>query len=150
MTEAAPTSAAESEPPRYPYRRRIDTRWTDNDVYGHVNNAVYYQFFDSVINELLIREGGLDIHHGRTVGFIVRSECDFLQPVRYPATLEVGVGVERLGRSSVTYAVALFVAGVEQPCARGRMVHVFVDTATSRPVELPPRIREALAPLRLG
>jgi acyl-CoA thioester hydrolase len=148
MTDAKPTP--DPAPSHYPYRRRIDTRWTDNDVYGHVNNAVYYQYFDSVINDLLIRDGGLDIHGGKVVGFIVRSECDFLHPVRYPSTLEVGVGIERLGRSSVTYAVALFVAGEPQPCARGRMVHVFVDTETSRPVELPARIRKALEPLRLA
>jgi acyl-CoA thioester hydrolase len=135
---------ATDDPDRlYPFRRPVTARWSDNDIYGHVNNAVYYHYFDSVINQLLIEQGGLDIHAGGTVGFIVRSECDYLKPVAYPATLTVGVGVEKLGTSSVTYRVALFDAG-GAPCARGRMVHVFVDTASSRPVPMPPRIRSAL------
>ena len=128
----------------YPYRQRIDTRWSDNDIYGHVNNAVYYQYFDSVINALLIRDGGLDIHAGGVVGFMVRTECDFLRPVSYPSPLEVGLRVDKLGNSSVSYGVALFVAGDPEPCARGRMVHVFVDTASSRPVPIPDGIRAVL------
>jgi acyl-CoA thioester hydrolase len=129
----------------YPWRHAVTTRWADNDIYGHVNNAVYYQYFDSAINALLIEQAGLDIHHGTVVGFIVRSECDYLQPVAYPGTLEVGVAVERLGGSSVTYAVALFSAQGEL-CARGRMVHVFVDTSHGRSVPLPEHTRQALQP----
>jgi acyl-CoA thioester hydrolase len=130
------------------YRHPITTRWGDNDVYGHVNNAVYYQYFDSAINAYLIREGGLDIHDGEVVGFIVHSACDYLAPVAYPADLEVRVAVEKLGRSSVTYALGLSLAGQSALCARARMVHVFVQTATGRPVAIPEGLRVALERLR--
>ncbi len=136
--------------PRFAYRASVSTRWGDNDVYGHVNNAVYYQYFDSVINAYLIRQGGLDIHRGDTVGFIVRSECDYLAPVAYPGELEVGLGVERLGRSSVTYRLGLFdpqASDAAAPCALARMVHVFVNRGDSRPVPLPERLRAALQAL---
>jgi acyl-CoA thioester hydrolase len=126
------------------FLRSASTRWTDNDIYGHVNNAVYYQYFDSVINIYLIEHGGLDIHSGEVVGFIVRSECDFLAPVSYPGEVEVGVAVSKLGRSSVTYRVGLFAPGSEAPCALGSMVHVFVQTASGRPVEIPAGLRDAL------
>lgn len=141
------------DPPAFAYRARVDTRWGDNDVYGHVNNAVYYQYFDSVINAYLIEQGGLDIQRGDTVGFIVRSECDYLAPVAYPGELEVGLAVERLGNSSVTYRLGLFdprASQPAQPCALARMVHVFVRRADSRPVPLPSRLREALRRLQVA
>lgn len=141
MTDPTPAPATTAD---WPWTRTVHTRWTDNDIYGHVNNAVYYHYFDSVINDYLIREGGLDIHAGGVVGFIVRSECDYLRPVAYPSDLVVGLRVERLGRSSVTYGTGLWVADDLTPCARARMVHVFVDTVTQRPVEIPARLREAL------
>ncbi len=131
----------------FAFRRRISTRWTDNDLYGHVNNAVYYQYFDSVINIYLIEEGGLDIHRGDVVGFIVRSECDFFAPVNYPSELEVGVAVARLGNSSVRYALGLFCAGREEAVAVGYMVHVFVRTADNTPVPIPAPLRTALTRL---
>jgi acyl-CoA thioester hydrolase len=134
----------------YPFHRTQCTRWVDNDVYGHVNNAVYYQYFDSVINHYLIHEGGLDIHDGRVVGFMVHSRCDFLRPVAYPQDLVVGLRVDKLGNSSVTYGVALFAAGAPEACAVGSMVHVFVDTASSRPVPIPEGIRTALERLTLS
>ena len=143
-------SAPQQPVPEFAHRARLSTRWGDNDIYGHVNNAVYYQYFDSVINAYLIEQGGLDIHAGDTVGFIVRSECDYLAPVAYPGDLEVGLGVERLGNSSVTYRLGLFDPRAEQPaqpCALARMVHVFVRRADSRPVPLPAALREALLPL---
>ncbi len=139
--------ASQQPVPEFPHRARLSTRWGDNDVYGHVNNAVYYQYFDSVINAYLIERGGLDIHAGDIVGFIVRSECDYLAPVAYPGELEVGLAVERLGNSSVTYRLGLFDPGARQPlqpCALARMVHVFVRRADSRPVPLPALLREAL------
>lgn len=131
----------------FAYSRCISTRWTDNDIYGHVNNAIYYQYFDSVINDYLISHGALDIHVGQVVGFIVRSECDFFAPVAYPGDVQVGVRVTRLGNSSVTYGVGLFKPGDPTACALGSMVHVFVDTATQRPVPMPPPVRQALLPL---
>lgn len=141
---AAPAPDAH-QPSDYPWHHAVSTRWGDNDIYGHVNNAVYYQYFDSAINALLIAQAGLDIHAGAVVGFIVRSECDYLKPVAYPQPLDVGVRIERLGRSSVSYGLALFDAAGAL-CARGRMVHVFVDKASSRPVALPERLREGLRP----
>lgn len=131
----------------FPYRRCISTRWTDNDIYGHVNNAIYYQYFDSVINTYLIDEGRLDIHRGDVVGFIVRSECDYYAPVTYPGDVEIGVAVARLGNSSVTYRVGLFKPGENDACAVARMVHVFVTTADNRPTPMPESIRAALARL---
>ncbi len=141
----------QQQTPRFAHRARVGTRWDDNDIYGHVNNAVYYQYFDSVINAYLIEQGGLDIHRGDTVGFVVRSECDYLAPVAYPGELEVGLGVERLGRSSVTYRLGLFDPRAPDPmapCALGRMVHVFVRRSDSRPVPLPEGLRRALQALQ--
>ncbi len=142
MDTAHPTRAA------FPLLRPVSTRWTDNDVYGHVNNAIYYQYFDSVINAYLVDRGGLDIRSGAVVGFIVRSECDYLAPVSYPGDVEVGVAVEKLGNSSVTYRLGLFAPGNEDICALARMIHVFVDTATQRPVPIPADLRAALQALR--
>jgi acyl-CoA thioester hydrolase len=132
----------------FAHHQRISTRWTDNDIYGHVNNAIYYQYFDSVINAYLIAAGGLDIHGGAVVGFIVSSRCDFFAPVAYPAELEVGVAVSKLGRTSVTYRTGLFVSGLADACACGSMVHVFVDAASQRPVDMPPALRAALQRLQ--
>lgn len=142
-----PAAAAPPTRADFPLRRPVATRWADNDLYGHVNNAVYYQYFDSVINAHMIEAGGLDIQHGREVAFIVRSSCDFLAPVAYPQELELGVAVARLGGSSVQWALGLFVAGREQAVALGRMVHVFVGRDDSRPRPIPARIRAALEPL---
>jgi acyl-CoA thioester hydrolase len=136
----------------FPLHRPVHTRWGDNDVYGHVNNAVYYQYFDSVINVYLIEQGGLDIHHADVVGLVVRSECDYFAPVAYPGDVTVGLGVERLGNSSVTYRLGLFqgeVADDTPVCAVARMVHVFTDMRTHRPVPLPAGIRAALARLQM-
>jgi acyl-CoA thioester hydrolase len=128
----------------YAWFRPITPRWMDNDVYGHVNNAHYYAYFDTVVNRYLIEAGGLDIHGGSVVGYVVASACDFLRPVAYPEDLEVGLRVNHLGRSSVRYGVALFAAGDEAARAAGTLVHVFVDRGTSRPVDVPGRLRRAL------
>jgi acyl-CoA thioester hydrolase len=128
----------------FPLRRCISSRWTDNDIYGHVNNAIYYQYFDSVINQYLIEAGQLDIHRGDVVGFIVHSECDYFAPVAYPSEIEIGLAVVKLGGSSVTYETGLFKPGNPSPCAVARLVHVFVDTRTQRPVPIPAPIRQAL------
>ena len=133
----------------FKYLAPVTTRWGDNDIYGHVNNAVYYQYFDSAINHYLIREGGLDIHDGQVVGFIVHSACDYLRPVAYPGTLDVGVGTLKIGRSSVTYQVALFPPEADEPAAVGTMVHVFVDTRSNQPVPIPEPLRLAMERLAL-
>lgn len=131
----------------YPYRLPIPTRWMDNDMYGHVNNVTYYSYFDTVVNEHLIRVGGLDIHAGTQVAFVVETSCRFHRSLTFPETIEAGIAVERLGRSSVVYDIALFSAGHDAPAATGRFVHVWVERATSRPVDVPPSIRAALASL---
>jgi acyl-CoA thioester hydrolase len=137
-TKPSPRRAA------YPWFRPVTTRWMDNDAYGHVNNAHYYSYFDTVINQYLIELGGLDLHASPVVGFVVSSSCDFFRPVAYPGGLEVGVRVDRLGRSSVHYGVALFAAGDDAARAAGQVVHVFVDRATSAPAPIPAPIRQAL------
>jgi acyl-CoA thioester hydrolase len=122
----------------------VTARWMDNDVYGHVNNAHYYSYFDTVINQYLIERGGLDLHASPVVGFVVSSSCDFFRPVAYPGGLEVGVRVDRMGTSSVHYGVALFAAGDDAARAAGQVVHVFVERATSTPAPIPAPIRQAL------
>ncbi|HBO13275.1 MAG TPA: thioesterase, partial [Halieaceae bacterium] len=97
----------------------VSTRWADNDIYGHVNNVVYYAWFDSAVNRYLIEEGGLDIAGGDVVGFVVSSGCEYLAPVTYPEPIEVGIRVDRLGNSSVRYGVAVFRAGEDAACAHG-------------------------------
>ncbi len=142
----APTPHRRSD---YPYRLPIATRWMDNDVYGHINNVVYYAYFDTVINRWLIDEGGLDIAAGAVIGLCVESRCAYLRAVAFPDALEAGLRVAHLGRSSVRYEIAIFVAGEESAAAQGEFVHVFVDRATRRPVELPPPLRAALARLQV-
>jgi acyl-CoA thioester hydrolase len=134
----------------YPWFTAITTRWSDNDIYGHVNNVIYYSYFDSVANRYLIDEGGLDIHDGDTVGLVVNSACDYYTPVAYPEALQGALRVDRLGNSSVQYGIGIFREGVDLACANGTFTHVFVNRATSRPVPIPPRMREALAAIAVA
>ena len=128
----------------------IQTRWNDNDVYGHVNNVVYYAYFDTIINEVLIHEGKLDIHSGEAIGLCVESQCKYLAPASYPDRLEGALRIAKLGRSSIVYELAIFKADGEEPLAEGRFVHVFVDRETRRPTDLPPEVRAALTQLLAG
>ena len=128
----------------YRHFQPITTRWHDNDIYGHVNNVVYYSYFDSAVNTYLIERGGLDIHDGEVVGFVVSSACDYFSSIAFPDALEVGLRVGKLGNSSVQYELAVFKAGEEEACAAGRFVHVFVDRGTNQPVTIPGMLREAL------
>ncbi|WP_432943362.1 acyl-CoA thioesterase [Kribbella sp. CA-253562] len=128
----------------FPHFHAITTRWKDNDVYGHVNNVEYYSFFDTVINEFLIRSGGLDIHRGPVIGLCVESQCTFKASLAFPDTVDAGLRVAKLGNSSVTYEIGLFRAGSDEPAALGRFVHVFVDRENRRPVPLPDELRSAL------
>jgi len=125
----------------------IPTRWMDNDIYGHVNNVVYYSYFDTVINEYLIREGGLDIAAGETIGLAIETFCRFHQPLAFPEVIDAGLRVGKLGSSSVRYEIGLFRQGQEEPAATGHFVHVFVDRKTGRPTALPPGIRACLEKL---
>lgn len=140
---------SQEHPSRSDYRhfQPITTRWHDNDVYGHVNNVTYYGFFDTAVNTYLIECGGLDIHDGEVVGFVVSSSCDYFAPVAFPERIEVGLRVGKLGNSSVQYELAVFRAGEELACAAGRFVHVFVERASNRPVAIPPPLREAMQAL---
>ncbi len=131
----------------YPHFHVITTRWMDNDLYGHVNNVVYYSFFDTVINQYLIRAGGLDIHEGPVIGLAVESMCRFHQPLAYPDPVDAGLRVGKLGRSSVRYEVGLFAIQADEPAATGHFVHVFVERHSRRPTPIPEPIRAALARL---
>ncbi|MDE2148994.1 MAG: acyl-CoA thioesterase [Gammaproteobacteria bacterium] len=117
----------------------------DNDVYGHVNNATYYSYFDTVANHYLIHEGGLDARHGAAIGLVVSSRCEYFVPAAYPAALRAGLRVDRLGHSSVTYGIAIFDEERQQALAAGAFTHVFVDRHTRRPVRVPLPLRTALA-----
>ncbi|MGE8497188.1 MAG: acyl-CoA thioesterase [Pseudomonas sp.] len=133
----------------YRHFQPITTRWHDNDVYGHVNNVTYYSYFDSAVNAYLIEVGGLDIHNGDVVGFVVSSSCDYFASIAFPDVIEIGLRVGKLGNSSVQYELAVFKAGEEEACAAGRFVHVFVDRTSNRPVPIPEALRSALARLSL-
>jgi len=134
----------------YPYFRTIPTRWMDNDAYGHVNNVTYYSYFDTVVNEHLIREGGLDIARDPVVGLVVETGCTFRKSLSFPERIDAGLRVAKLGTTSVTYEIGLFREGDDEPAATGRFVHVWVDRATQLPVPVPPAIRAALRPLAAG
>jgi acyl-CoA thioester hydrolase len=127
--------------------RPIATRWIDNDVYGHVNNVVYYSWFDTAVNGWLIDNAVLDIGASTAVGLVVETGCTYFESVSFPEAVEAGVAVTRLGRSSVRYAVGIFKQGAELAAAQGHFVHVYVDRATQRSVEIPPAVRSALAAL---
>ncbi len=131
----------------YPHTLPIATRWMDNDIYGHVNNVVYYSYFDTVINRWLIDEGGLDILGASVIGLCVDSRCAYLAPGAFPDALDAGLRVAHLGRSSVRYEIAIFKVGDEEAAAQGEFVHVFVDRAARRSVDIPAPIRAALARL---
>ena len=122
----------------------LPTRWMDNDIYGHVNNALYYGFFDTAINEYLIAEGGLDINGGAVVAFAAESQCQYLRPLAFPGVIEIGLRLGKLGNSSVRYELAIFKQGENLAAAAGYFVHVFVDRATQKPVAMPTPIRTAL------
>ena len=122
----------------------IPTRWMDNDIYGHVNNVVYYSYFDTVINEYLIREGGLDIHQGQVVGYAVESNCRFHRPFSFPDTIDAALRVGHIGNTSVRYEIGMFRRGEDKPAATGHFVHVFVDRQSNKPTPIPASIRAAL------
>jgi acyl-CoA thioester hydrolase len=141
-----PASARVQAPPRDHYRvfRDIATRWMDNDVYGHVNNVVYYSWFDTAVNAHLIEQGALDIHHGAVIGLVVETHCNYFAPLAFPQTVQAGIRVAQLGRSSVRYEIGLFAQGSQTAAAGGHFVHVYVDRETRRPVPLPAHLKNIL------
>ncbi|HYD75743.1 thioesterase family protein [Ramlibacter sp.] len=136
--------------PRSAYKafRTISTRWMDNDVYGHVNNVVYYSWFDTAVNAHLIERGVLDIHQGTTIGLVIETQCNYFAPLAFPQAVDAGIRVARLGTSSVRYEVGLFAAGEPLTAAKGHFVHVYVDRASRRPVPLPAALRAELEALQ--
>ncbi len=134
--------------PDFAHFLRIPTRWMDNDVYGHVNNVVYYSYFDTVINKYLIDEGGLDFARDAVVGIAVETHCNFRKSLQFPDVIDAGLRVGRLGNSSVRYEIGLFREGEDAAAALGHFVHVFVDRASQTPVPIPAPIRAALERLR--
>jgi acyl-CoA thioester hydrolase len=147
LTSSGPTKPNTLKRNEFRHFQVITTRWMDNDVYGHVNNVVYYSYFDTVVNEYLIRAGVLDVEHGETIGLVVETQCNYFAPLVFPERVEAGLRVIRLGSTSVRYEVGLFKEGDAQAAAQGHFVHVYVDRATRRPVELPAALRAALEPL---
>ncbi len=127
--------------------RLIGTRWMDNDVYGHVNNVVYYSWFDTAVNAYLIEQGALDIHQGETIGLVIETQCNYFASLAFPQNVEAGIRVARLGNSSVRYEVGLFAEGEELAAAQGHFVHVYVDRQTRRPMPLPEKLRTVLETL---
>lgn len=136
--------------PRSAYRvfRAIGTRWSDNDVYGHVNNVVYYSWFDTAVNAHLIEQGALDIHSGEVIGLVIETQCNYFAPLAFPQTVWAGLRVAHLGSSSVRYEVGLFADGEDLAAACGHFVHVYVNRETRRPVPLPDALKKTLETLR--
>lgn len=132
----------------FPHRRPMPTRWNDNDQYGHVNNVVYYAWFDTTVNAFLIEHTGIDIRALDAVGLVVETGCRYLRPVSFPEPVEIGLGLERCGDTSVTYRLAVFAAD-DEAVAVGRFTHVYVDRDTDRPTAVPAVVRDAVAPLAL-
>ncbi len=134
----------------YPHLRTLTTRWMDNDAYGHMNNVVYYSFFDTTVNAWLIERGALDIAESAVIGFVVETGCHYFAPLAYPRPVTAGLRVAHVGRSSVRYEIALFDGEAQDAAAQGHFIHVYVDRATRRPVrELPAALAAAIEPLRI-
>jgi acyl-CoA thioester hydrolase len=135
---------------QYSYSCPITTRWSDNDVYGHINNVAYYSFFDTAANHFLIHEGGLDIHAAQVIAIVVESKCHYHAPLAYPQPITAGVRVDKLGNRSVTWGIAIFDHTDPAAAASGHFVHVFVDRVTRTPVAIPTPIRDALLKLTVA
>jgi acyl-CoA thioester hydrolase len=146
MTGKAPRPAPL---PRHAFRHflAITTRWSDNDVYGHVNNAVYYFYFDTVVNRFLIDQGGLDFRKSPVIGLVVETQCNYFKPIAYPETVHAGLKVDHIGTSSVRYGIGLFRNDDAAASAQGHFVHVYVERASNRPVPLPEKLRNAVQSL---
>lgn len=136
--------------PRGAYRafHAITTRWMDNDPYGHVNNVVYYSWFDTAVNQHLVEAGALDIGKGEVIGLVVETHCNYFSPVAFPQQVDAGLRVAHVGRSSVRYEVGIFLRGSELTAAKGHFVHVYVDRASRRPAQLPAKLKSVLEALQ--
>lgn len=141
MSEVDPRTLRRSD---FPEVQRVTTRWSDNDMFGHLNNAVYYELFDAALNAWLIRELGTDQASNPTMGVVAESSCRFFREVGYPEPLDVGVAVERIGRTSVTFTLGIFAADEEEIAAHGRWAQVSIDRDSRQPVPLPEDLRALL------
>ena len=144
---AAPSRPAPESRDGYRVFRDITTRWMDNDVYGHVNNVVYYAWFDAAVNAHLIEQGVLDIHQGQTIGLVVETHCNYFAPLAFPQKVQAGIRVASMGSSSVRYEIGLFAEGESMCAAKGHFIHVYVDRQTRRPVPLPAPLQTVLKAL---
>ncbi|MGE4242586.1 acyl-CoA thioesterase [Ramlibacter sp.] len=145
MSDARPEPESRSA---YRVFRTIGTRWMDNDVYGHVNNVVYYSWFDTAVNAHLIEQGALDIHGGAVIGLVVETRCNYFAPLAFPQDVVAGLRVGRVGSSSVRYEVGLFGADDTLCAASGHFIHVYVDRQTRRPAPLPEKLKSVLETLK--
>jgi len=143
------TSDRPQPSPRQDFRvfREISTRWMDNDAYGHINNVIYYSWFDTAVNAYLIEQGVLDIEHGQTIGLVVETHCNYFSPLTFPQTVEAGLRVARIGASSVRYEIGLFAEGAPLTAATGHFIHVYVDKQSRRPVPLPLNLKTVMEKL---
>ena len=128
----------------YSYFKNITTRWADNDIYGHINNVVYYSYFDTLANQYLIEFADFNPLSAPVIGVIVHSNCNYIKAIAYPDKIEAGLTVKKLGRSSVTYGIGIFRQGESAACAYGEFVHVFVNRKDNLPISIPTKIRESL------
>ncbi len=147
MSQTRPVKIEPASRSAYRVFRAISTRWMDNDAYGHVNNVVYYSWFDTAVNAYLIEQGVLDIARGQTIGLVVETRCNYFSPLAFPQTVEAGLRVARLGASSVCYEVGLFAQGAPFAAAQGHFIHVYVDKQTRRPTPLPLNLKTVLETL---
>jgi acyl-CoA thioester hydrolase len=139
MSRSAPTTREQ-----YRHFQTIPTRWIDNDVYHHVNNVVYYSFFDTTVNQYLIEQGVLDIEASTIIGLVVETKCSYFSPITFPDVVHAGLNVEKLGNSSVRYGVGLFRNNDDVSAAKGHFVHVYVDRTTRQSAAVPSDMRAAL------
>lgn len=142
MTKPTPRSRGE-----FRHFRAITTRWMDNDVYAHVNNVVYYSYFDTVVNQYLMEQGVLDIRASPVIGLVVETQCNYFSPISFPDVVQAGLRVGRIGGSSVRYEIGLFRNDEQSAAAQGHFVHVYVERDTNHPTPLGPALRAALTPL---
>jgi len=143
MSDRTPPAVREA----FAHFTAIDTRWSDNDAYRHVNNVVYYGFFDTAVNRLLIEAGALDLEQSPAVGLVVETQCRYFAPISFPDRVHVGLRVARLGSSSVRYELGVFRNDEPSASAEGHFVHVYVDRASNRPVPVPEAVRRVITPL---
>ncbi len=145
-----PVARPQPEPKSaYKAFRNIATRWSDNDLYGHVNNVVYFSWFDTAVNGLLIEQGAIDIHAGPVIGLVVESQCNYFAPLAFPQAVVAGIRVAHIGSSSVRYEMGLFAADDDNVCAaKGHFIHVYVDHITRKPVALPAQLLSVLETLK--